>query len=59
MAVSKLKSAELIIKAYKYGQRHFGENYVQELIEKSNDNEVIEITFINHVSIPIQFILFK
>ncbi|KAF9998359.1 hypothetical protein BGZ65_006146 [Modicella reniformis] len=36
VAVSKYKPASDILAAYeKAGQRHFGENYVQELIEKS------------------------
>jgi uncharacterized pyridoxal phosphate-containing UPF0001 family protein len=40
VAVSKTKPKELIIKAYEYGQRNFGENYVQELIDKGHDTEV-------------------
>lgn len=35
IAVSKLKSAENIKQLYDLGQRDFGENYVQELAEKS------------------------
>ena len=35
VAVSKLKSAENIKQLYDLGQRDFGENYVQELAEKS------------------------
>uniref|UniRef100_A0A1B6HFI3 Pyridoxal phosphate homeostasis protein n=1 Tax=Homalodisca liturata TaxID=320908 RepID=A0A1B6HFI3_9HEMI len=42
VAVSKTKPKELIFAAYDYGQRHFGENYIQELVEKSNDPEVLE-----------------
>ena len=34
VAVSKLQSVEAILHLYKMGHRHFGENYVQELIEK-------------------------
>jgi pyridoxal phosphate enzyme (YggS family) len=34
VAVSKTKTAEEIIEAYKAGQRRFGENYAQELREK-------------------------
>ncbi|CAG0956411.1 MAG: YggS family pyridoxal phosphate-dependent enzyme [Bacteroidetes bacterium] len=34
VAVSKKKSPEMILEAYKAGHRHFGENYVQELCEK-------------------------
>lgn len=41
VAVSKLKPKELIIEAYKEGQVHFGENYVQELLEKGNDPEIL------------------
>lgn len=40
MAVSKTKPKELIIEAYENGQRHFGENYIQELYDKSHDQEV-------------------
>uniref|UniRef100_A0A2R5LIY6 Pyridoxal phosphate homeostasis protein n=1 Tax=Ornithodoros turicata TaxID=34597 RepID=A0A2R5LIY6_9ACAR len=41
VAVSKTKPKELIIAAYREGQRHFGENYIQELIEKSNNQEIL------------------
>lgn len=34
VAVSKTKSVELIREAYNCGQRDFGENYVQELVDK-------------------------
>jgi len=34
VAVSKLKPAELMVCAYEAGQRDFGENYVQELVDK-------------------------
>lgn len=34
VAVSKTKSAEEILKLYQWGQKDFGENYVQELLEK-------------------------
>lgn len=34
VAVSKMQSAEAIQRIYNYGHRDFGENYVQELIEK-------------------------
>jgi PLP dependent protein len=38
IAVSKLKPSDMILSAYKEcGQMDFGENYVQELIRKSND----------------------
>ncbi|EMR09829.1 YggS family pyridoxal phosphate enzyme [Pneumocystis murina B123] len=35
VAVSKLKPVDDIKIAYDYGQRHFGENFVQEMIEKA------------------------
>lgn len=34
VAVSKLQPSEAIADAYALGQRHFGENYVQELVDK-------------------------
>lgn len=34
VAVSKTKPNEAILEAYKAGQRDFGENYVQELVDK-------------------------
>ena len=42
VAVSKTKPKEMILEAYSAGQRHFGENYIQELVEKSNDAEILE-----------------
>ncbi|KAF5278488.1 hypothetical protein FQA39_LY05977 [Lamprigera yunnana] len=42
VAVSKTKPNELIIQAYEAGQRHFGENYVQELIEKATSSIILE-----------------
>lgn len=42
VAVSKTKPKELIIAAYDEGQRHFGENYVQEMAEKSSDPLILE-----------------
>eukprot|EP00741_Cyanophora_paradoxa_P018055 tig00021037_g17435.t1 len=35
VAVSKTKPVELLQGAYDAGQRHFGENYVQELVDKA------------------------
>lgn len=32
----------LIIQAYDAGQRHFGENYVNELSDKANDPQILE-----------------
>ncbi len=40
IAVSKTKPVESVIAAYSAGQRHFGENYVQELCEKAEDVEL-------------------
>ena len=40
--MSKLHPKEAIISAYNAGQRVFGENYVQELIEKANDPEILQ-----------------
>lgn len=40
VAVSKTKPNEVLIAAYDAGQRHFGENYVQEMNQKGNDPEV-------------------
>ncbi|GLV35896.1 uncharacterized protein CBL_09886 [Carabus blaptoides fortunei] len=42
VAASKTNPAESIIAAYQAGQRHFGENYVQELVEKGNHADVLE-----------------
>ncbi|XP_015786156.1 pyridoxal phosphate homeostasis protein [Tetranychus urticae] len=42
VAVSKTKPKSAIIEAYNCGLRYFGENYVNELSEKSHDPEVIE-----------------
>lgn len=55
VAVSKTKPAEAIIEAYNAGQRHFGENYVQELEEKANSELIktkcpdIKWHFIGHL----------
>jgi len=42
VAVSKTKPIEHIIGIYQQGQMHFGENYVQELLTKSFDTEILE-----------------
>uniref|UniRef100_A0A1B0B1I8 Pyridoxal phosphate homeostasis protein n=1 Tax=Glossina palpalis gambiensis TaxID=67801 RepID=A0A1B0B1I8_9MUSC len=42
VAVSKTKPIEMIIDAYSVGQRHFGENYVQELVDKSQHPEILQ-----------------
>lgn len=41
VAVSKTKPKELVIAAYNEGQRNFGENYIQELLEKANNPELL------------------
>ena len=43
LAVSKRHSAEAITEAYAVGQRAFGENYVQEMIEKSQQLAELDI----------------
>ncbi|VDD79258.1 unnamed protein product, partial [Mesocestoides corti] len=40
VAVSKTKPPECVIEAYNAGQRAFGENYIQELVEKSTNEEL-------------------
>lgn len=40
VAVSKTKSVIMIKRAYDQGQRHFGENYVKELLIKAKDRDV-------------------
>ncbi|XP_006820719.1 pyridoxal phosphate homeostasis protein-like [Saccoglossus kowalevskii] len=41
VAVSKTKAISTIQTAYIHGQRHFGENYVHEIIEKATDPTII------------------
>jgi pyridoxal phosphate enzyme (YggS family) len=41
IAVSKTKPVENIIELYNAGQRYFGENYIDELEKKSNDNLIL------------------
>ncbi|XP_006000351.1 pyridoxal phosphate homeostasis protein [Latimeria chalumnae] len=41
VAVSKTKPADMVIEAYKHGQRNFGENYVQELLEKASNPQIL------------------
>ncbi|XP_065678626.1 pyridoxal phosphate homeostasis protein [Hydra vulgaris] len=36
IVVSKTKPPEMLIEAYNHGQRDFGENYVQELVQKAS-----------------------
>ncbi|KAH3763258.1 pyridoxal phosphate homeostasis protein [Pelomyxa schiedti] len=52
VAVSKFKGSDLVRSAYDVGQRHFGENYVQELVEKAKELatlEGIQWHFIGHL----------
>ncbi|XP_053407689.1 pyridoxal phosphate homeostasis protein-like [Mercenaria mercenaria] len=42
VAVTKTKPVSDILTAYKHGQRHFGENYVMELEEKSKEPVILE-----------------
>lgn len=50
VAVSKLMPASLVQEAFDHGHRHFGENYVQELIEKSAELPAdINWHFIGHL----------
>ncbi|XP_037956817.1 pyridoxal phosphate homeostasis protein [Teleopsis dalmanni] len=42
VAVSKTKPVNMIIEAYEAGQRHFGENYVKELVVKAQDPEILQ-----------------
>ncbi|KAG7481105.1 hypothetical protein MATL_G00063170 [Megalops atlanticus] len=43
VAVSKTKSPEMVVEAYQQGQRNFGENYVNELVEKSSDPQILSL----------------
>ena len=51
--MSKTKPLVDIISAYDAGQRHFGENYVDEFCEKSNalkdSHKDIDFHFIGHI----------
>lgn len=42
VCVTKTKSTTLIIEAYESGQKHFGENYVNELNEKANSDDILD-----------------
>ncbi|CAL1606879.1 unnamed protein product [Knipowitschia caucasica] len=42
VAVSKTKPPEMVVEAYKHGQRNFGENYVNELVDKASDPLILE-----------------
>lgn len=50
VAVSKTKPVESLLEAYSSGQRDFGENYVQELVDKQNElPKDINWHFIGHL----------
>lgn len=50
VAVSKTKPVELVQEVYDAGHRHFGENYVQELIDKAPQlPQDIKWHFIGHL----------
>ena len=52
IAVSKTKSSSMIREAYQAGQRDFGENYIQEAVEKIKelkDQDNIKWHFIGHL----------
>lgn len=42
VAVSKTKPPEMVVEAYRHGQRNFGENYVNELVDKASDPLILE-----------------
>jgi hypothetical protein len=52
LAVSKRHDSSKIREAYEYGQRAFGENYVQELLEKSQELADLDIEW--HFIGPLQ-----
>lgn len=52
LAVSKTKPSEDIAAAYRAGQRHFGENYLQEALKKQQELGAYDITW--HFIGPIQ-----
>jgi len=54
VAVSKLKPVQHVLRAYEGGVENFGENYVQELVDKANGPELancsnIKFHFIGHL----------
>lgn len=50
VAVSKTKPVEALLEAYSSGQKDFGENYVQELVDKQNElPKDINWHFIGHL----------
>uniref|UniRef100_A0A5F8GY78 Alanine racemase N-terminal domain-containing protein n=1 Tax=Monodelphis domestica TaxID=13616 RepID=A0A5F8GY78_MONDO len=50
VAVSKTKHADMVTEAYAHGQRSFGENCVQELLEKASNTKLLSSWhFIGHL----------
>ena len=50
LAVSKLKPADLLKEAFDAGQVHFGENYIEEMLEKAETlPKEIQWHFIGHL----------
>lgn len=54
LAVSKTKPVEQIVNAYDAGQRHFGENYVQEAEEKASSLKSSHPDIVWHFIGPLQ-----
>ncbi|XP_029292279.1 pyridoxal phosphate homeostasis protein [Cottoperca gobio] len=42
VAVSKTKPPEMVVEAYRQGHRNFGENYVNELVDKASDPLILD-----------------
>ncbi|XP_070766636.1 pyridoxal phosphate homeostasis protein isoform X1 [Enoplosus armatus] len=42
VAVSKTKPPDMVVEAYRQGQRNFGENYVNELVDKASDPLILD-----------------
>ncbi|KAK3606090.1 hypothetical protein CHS0354_006446 [Potamilus streckersoni] len=42
VAVTKTKPVSMVLEAYNLGQRYFGENYVNELYEKSTSEKILD-----------------
>ena len=56
VAVSKTKPVEMIIEAYMAGHRDFGENYIQELVDKSHDKQIVENCPDIRYDVPVSFV---
>ncbi len=54
LAVSKTKPAEDIAAAYQAGQRHFGENYLQEALRKQQELGAYDYYLALYRSHPVQ-----